>query len=91
MIRDALEQDRSEMPNLPKSDIGREHLRHVRRICISMPEASEKPSHGEPTFFAYSRGVAAGRAENFEGGGRAPGFSPAGRAEVATGATKNIQ
>jgi hypothetical protein len=29
-----------------------DHLRRVRRICMSMPDATEKLSHGEPTFFA---------------------------------------
>ncbi len=29
-----------------------EHLNRVRRICIGLPGASEKLSHGEPTFFA---------------------------------------
>lgn len=28
-----------------------EHLGRVRRICRSMPGATEKLSHGEPTFF----------------------------------------
>jgi hypothetical protein len=27
------------------------HLRRVRRICAALPEATEKLSHGEPTFF----------------------------------------
>lgn len=36
----------------PKNgDIGDEHLRRVRRICLALPGATEKPSHGEPTFF----------------------------------------
>ena len=28
-----------------------EHLRRLRRICLSFPETTEKLSHGEPTFF----------------------------------------
>lgn len=27
------------------------HLERVRRICASLPESTEKTSHGEPTFF----------------------------------------
>jgi hypothetical protein len=27
-------------------------LARLRRICLSLPEAQEKPSHGEPTWFA---------------------------------------
>jgi hypothetical protein len=38
-----------------KSDIGEEHLRRVRRICIALPETTEKLSHGEPTFFVRKK------------------------------------
>jgi hypothetical protein len=34
---------------------GEEHLRRVRRICLTMPGASEKLSHGEPTFFVNKK------------------------------------
>ena len=43
------------MANKPKSDIGGEHLRRLRRICTAMPEATEKLSHGEPTFFVRKK------------------------------------
>ena len=43
------------MAKPPKSDIGGEHLRRVRRICTAMPEATEKLSHGEPTFFVRKK------------------------------------
>jgi hypothetical protein len=32
--------------------INNDHLQRVRRICLAMPGAWEKLSHGEPTFFA---------------------------------------
>jgi hypothetical protein len=32
-----------------------EHLSRARRLCLAMPEAAEKLSHGEPTFFARKR------------------------------------
>jgi hypothetical protein len=32
-----------------------EHLRRVRRICLSMPDVAEKLSHGEPAFFVKKR------------------------------------
>jgi hypothetical protein len=32
-----------------------DHLRRVRRICTSLPETSEKLSHGEPTFFVRKK------------------------------------
>jgi hypothetical protein len=35
--------------------LGEEHLARVRRICLALPETSEKTSHGEPTFFARKR------------------------------------
>jgi len=43
------------MTKVRKSDVGEEHLRRVRRICAAMPEATEKLSHGEPTFFVRKR------------------------------------
>ncbi len=27
-------------------------LAHVRRICLALPEVTERPSHGSPAFFA---------------------------------------
>jgi hypothetical protein len=38
-----------------RTDVHQEHLRRVRRICSAMPEASEKLSHGEPTFFVRKK------------------------------------
>ena len=38
-----------------KSDVGEEHLWRLRRICMAMPECSEKLSHGEPTFFVRKK------------------------------------
>jgi len=32
-----------------------EHLQRVRRICFALPEATEKLSHGEPTFFVRKK------------------------------------
>jgi hypothetical protein len=32
--------------------VNNDHLSRVRRMCLAMPEATEKLSHGEPTFFA---------------------------------------
>jgi len=32
-----------------------EHIARVRRICLALPETTEKLSHGEPTFFARKR------------------------------------
>jgi hypothetical protein len=34
---------------------GEEQIARVRRICASIPESSEKLSHGEPTFFVRKR------------------------------------
>ena len=34
---------------------GHEHLERVRRMCLALPETSEKLSHGEPTFFVRKR------------------------------------
>ena len=32
-----------------------EHLRRVRRICLTLPQTTEKLSHGEPTFFVRKK------------------------------------
>jgi hypothetical protein len=32
--------------------MSQDQLERVRRICLALPEASERLSHGEPTFFA---------------------------------------
>jgi hypothetical protein len=34
-----------------KPDKGAKHIERVRRICLALPGATEKLSHGEPTFF----------------------------------------
>ena len=31
--------------------MSQKQLQRVRRICVALPEASERVSHGEPTFF----------------------------------------
>jgi hypothetical protein len=38
-----------------RSDAGGEHLRRVRRLCLALPDATEKLSHGEPTFFVRKK------------------------------------
>lgn len=30
-------------------------INRVRRICLSLPETTERPSHGAPTFFARKK------------------------------------
>jgi hypothetical protein len=32
-----------------------QHLQRVRRICATLPETTEKLSHGEPTFFVHKK------------------------------------
>lgn len=32
-----------------------QHIERVRRICLALPEATEKLSHGEPTFFVRKK------------------------------------
>lgn len=31
------------------------HLDRVRALCLALPETSERPSHGEPTFFVHKK------------------------------------
>ena len=51
-------------------------LRRVRRVCLSLPGATEKLSHGEPTFFVYKR-VFAGFSNNHHGDGHVAVVLPA--------------
>jgi hypothetical protein len=37
------------------ADLTQAHLRRIQRICSSLPDATERLSHGEPTFFAGKR------------------------------------
>lgn len=32
-----------------------QHLKRVRRLCLALPETSERLSHGEPTFFVHHK------------------------------------
>jgi hypothetical protein len=38
-----------------KANPGEEHIQRVRRICMAMPDVTEKLSHGEPTWFVRKR------------------------------------
>jgi hypothetical protein len=40
-------------------DDGEEQIERVRRICLALPEATEKISHGEPTWFVRKKVFAA--------------------------------
>jgi hypothetical protein len=48
----------------------------VREICLGLPEASERPSHGEPTFFVRKK-VFAMFANNHHNDGRIAVWCPA--------------
>lgn len=43
------------MPKSTKPIEAEGHLQRVRRICLSLPDTSEKLSHGEPTFFVHKK------------------------------------
>lgn len=54
----------------------RSPIDRVRRICLAMPEATEKLSHGEPTFFVRKK-VFTMFANNHHGDGRIAVWVPA--------------
>lgn len=54
---------------------GSDQLERVRRICLQFPEAEERLSHGEPTFFARKR-VFAMFASNHHNDGRVAVWLP---------------
>ena len=56
--------------------MGRDHLARVRKICLALPEASERLSHGEPTFFVRKK-VFTMFANDHHGDGRIAVWVPA--------------
>jgi len=52
-------------------------IKRLRRVCLSIPGAMEKISHGEPTFFTPKR-VFAMFANNHHGDGHVAAWLPAG-------------
>jgi hypothetical protein len=56
--------------------MSRTPIDRLRRICLAMPEATEKLSHGEPTFFVRKK-VFAMFANNHHGDGRIAVWVPA--------------
>ena len=52
------------------------HLRRVRKICLAFPDAFEKMSHGEATFFAPN-GVFAMFSNDHHGDGHVAVYVPA--------------
>jgi hypothetical protein len=57
-------------------DRGGRQIRRLRRVCLSIPGAIEKMSHGEPTFFTPKR-VFAMFANNHHGDGHVAAWLPA--------------
>jgi hypothetical protein len=43
------------LPRKNKSEAGAEHIGRVRRLCMALPDTTEKLSHGEPTFFVRKK------------------------------------
>ena len=45
-------------------------LHHIRKICLGLPETSERPSHGAPTFFVRDKRAFLMVLTNHHGDGR---------------------
>jgi hypothetical protein len=43
------------VPAKKKPSDSARHLKRVRKVCLSLPDVTEKLSHGEPTFFVKNR------------------------------------
>lgn len=56
--------------------MSRDQLERVRRLCLAMPEATERLSHGEPTFFVRKK-VFVMYADNHHGDGHLAVWVPA--------------
>lgn len=59
------------------SDLGRDPLTEVRRICLSLPEVTERPSHGSPTFFVRDKTTFVMYLDDHHGDGRLALWCPA--------------
>lgn len=55
--------------------MGTDQIERVRRLCLSLPETTEKISHGEPTFFVRKK-VFAMFANNHHNDGRIAVYCP---------------
>jgi hypothetical protein len=53
-----------------------DQLERVRQVCAALPETTERPSHGEPTFFVRGK-VYVMFADNHHGDGRVAVWLPA--------------
>lgn len=53
-----------------------QQVERVRRLCLALPETSEKLSHGEPTFFLHNK-VFVMFADNHHNDGRVAVWLPA--------------
>jgi len=43
------------MKRIAKDDQGEQQIERVRRICLALPQTSERISHGEPTWFVAKK------------------------------------
>lgn len=57
-------------------DMSEQQVERVRRLCLALPETSEKLSHGEPTFFVRNK-VFVMFANNHHNDGRVAVWLPA--------------
>ena len=53
-----------------KRDLVADALDHVRRTCLALPEATERLSHGSPTFFVRDKTTFVMFLDNHHGDGR---------------------
>ena len=63
---------------MPPKPAGKEPLARLRAICLALPEATEKISHGEPTWFAGKGKVFAMLDDHHHGAAHLSVWLPAG-------------
>ena len=54
-----------------------EALQQLRRICLALPEVTERPSHGAPTFFVREKKTLVTLLDDHHGDGRLAIWCPA--------------
>ncbi|SRR5258706_14737187 len=76
MAKTPTSKSKSSAKSSPKDKPGEEQIRRVRRICMALPDVTEKLSHGEPTWFVRGR-VFAGFSNNHHNDGHVAAVIPA--------------
>ena len=69
-LRARAARDRTQRPDRQNGRVRDDPLDRLRRICLALPETTERLSHGEPTFFVRDKKTFVMYADNHHDDGR---------------------